>query len=95
MDKDKNPKAHHGDLSGLDKNKPKDPSQYFSNFFNAYSRGFNIATQRSGTLFERPFKRIPVDNENYLIRLIVYIHQNPQKHEFVIDFKDLNYYIVN
>jgi len=79
------------DLSGLDKKKPKDPSQYFSNFFNAYSRGLNIATQRTGTLFERPFKRIPIDNENYLMRLIVYIHQNPQKHGFVIDFKDWDY----
>jgi len=78
------------DLTSLKKN-PKEPSQYFSNFFNAYSRGLNIATQRTGTLFERPFKRIPIDNENYLIRLIVYIHQNPQKHGFVIDFKDWNY----
>ena len=78
------------DLTGL-KKKPKDPSQSFSNFFNAYSRGLNIATQRTGTLFERPFKRIPIDNENHLMRLIVYIHQNPQKHGFVIDFKDWNY----
>ena len=78
-------------LTGLEKKKPKDPSQYFSNFFNAYSRGLNIATQRTGALFERPFKRIPIDNENYLMRLVVYIHQNPQKHGFVIDFKDWNF----
>ena len=76
-----------GDLSGL-KKKVKEPSQYFSNFFNAYSRGLNIATQRTGVLFSRPFKRIPVDNEAYLMQLIVYIHQNPQKHGFVVDFKD-------
>src|SRR4030095_13889015 len=47
-----------GNLSGLN-TKIKPPSQYFSNFFNAYSRGFNIALQRTGALFERPFKRIP------------------------------------
>ena len=76
------------DLSGL---KLKEPSQYFSNFFNAYSRGVNIATQRTGALFERPFNRIPVDTESYLMRLIVYIHQNPQKHQFVTDFRDWNY----
>ncbi|MBE7535376.1 MAG: hypothetical protein HS124_06570 [Anaerolineales bacterium] len=75
-----------GDLTGL-----KDVSQYFSNFFNAYARGVNIATQRTGALFERPFKRIPVDSESYLMRLIVYIHQNPQKHKFVTDFRDWNY----
>jgi len=77
------------DLTGL--NKIKEPSQYFSNFFNAYARGINIAIQRTGTLFERPFKRIPVDSESYLMRLIVYIHQNPQKHKFEDDFRNWNY----
>jgi putative transposase len=78
------------DLTGLN-NKIKEPSQYFSNFFNAYARGINIATQRTGALFERPFKRIPVDTESYLMRLVVYIHQNPQKHKFENDFRDWNY----
>jgi putative transposase len=76
------------DLSGF---KIKEPSQYFSNFFNAYARGVNIAAQRTGALFQRPFKRIPVDSEAYLLRLIVYIHQNPQKHKFENDFRDWNY----
>jgi len=76
------------DLTGL---KRREPSQYFSNFFNAYSRGVNIAVQRTGALFERPFKRIPVKNEAYLMRLIVYIHQNPQKHGFETDFRNWNY----
>ena len=71
--------------------KLKEPSQYFANFFNAYTRGVNLATGRSGALFERPFKRIPVTDERYLMRLIVYIHQNPQKHKFVEDFRDWNY----
>jgi putative transposase len=75
------------DLSGF--NKP--PSQYFSNFFNAYARGLNISTQRTGALFQRPFKRIPVGSTSYLMRLIVYIHQNPQKHHFTEDFRDWNY----
>lgn len=69
----------------------KSPSQYFSNFFNAYARGVNIAVQRTGALFERPFRRIPVENESYLLRLIVYIHQNPQKHRFRKDFRNWNY----
>lgn len=69
----------------------KEPSQYFSNFFNAYARGVNLATGRTGALFERPFKRIPVDSQNYLIRLAVYIHQNPQKHKFIEDFRDWDY----
>jgi len=74
------------DLTGL-----KPPHQYFSNFFNAYARGINLATQRTGALFERPFKRIPVDSTSYLMRLVVYIHQNPQKHSFVDDFCQWKY----
>jgi len=77
-------------LSSLD-NKVKEPSQYFSNLFNAYTRGVNTATQRTGALFERPFERIPITSESYFLRLVVYIHQNPQKHNFVEDFRDWNY----
>jgi hypothetical protein len=75
-------------LSGLNL---KQPSQYFANFFNAYTRGVNNATGRSGALFERPFECIPVTNEKYLMQLVVYIHQNPQKHKFVDDFRDWNF----
>ncbi len=83
---DPNGKDTAKNLSGL-----KQPSQYFANFFNAYARGVNIAVGRSGTLFERPFERIPVTNETYLMQLIVYIHQNPQKHKFMQNFRDWNY----
>jgi REP element-mobilizing transposase RayT len=79
-------------LSGLKADfKIKEPSQYFSNLFNAYTRGVNLATQRTGALFERPFERILVTNEAYFLRLVVYVHQNPQKHKFVEDFRDWNY----
>ena len=74
------------DLPGL-----KPPHQYFSNFFNAYVRGVNISMQRTGALFERPFKRIPVGTTSYLMQLIVYIHQNPQKHRFTANFRYWNY----
>jgi REP element-mobilizing transposase RayT len=66
----------------------RSPSQALANFFNAYARAFNKTKLRTGALFERPFKRIEVDNEPYFIRLITYIHQNPQKHGFVKDFRD-------
>jgi putative transposase len=64
------------------------PSQALSNFFNAYARTFNKSKMRTGALFERPFKRILVDSEPYFMRLMTYIHQNPQKHGFVKDFRD-------
>ncbi|MGD8625749.1 MAG: hypothetical protein PVJ34_14520 [Anaerolineae bacterium] len=70
------------DLTGL-----KKPSQYFSNFFNAYTKAFNKAFDRTGTLFQRPFGRIAVTSDAYLAWLVVYIHQNPEKHGFVDDFR--------
>ena len=83
-------KSGHQDLRG-DLSGPKSPSKYFSNFFNAYARGVNIATKRTGALFERPFKRIPIDQTGYLMQVIIYVHQNPQKHNSIEDFRDWNY----
>jgi putative transposase len=67
------------------------PSRCFSNFFNAYVRSFNINHKRTGTLFQRPFKRIEITDDRYILTLIMYIHHNPQKHGFVSDFRDWSY----
>ena len=55
--------------------------------FIAYSKGINKAYERSGALFERPFRRIVVDSENYFSHLVVYIHRNPQRHGLIADFR--------
>jgi len=70
------------DLSGL-----KLPSQAFSNLFNAYAKAINKAYGRTGPLFERPFKRIPVTDNKYFARLLIYIHQNPQRHGLIDDYR--------
>ena len=70
---------------------PKKPSQFFSNFFNAYTKTFNKAYQRTGALFERPFGRIPVTSDAYFLQLIIYIHRNPQKHGLIADFSEWPY----
>jgi putative transposase len=67
--------------------KPLDPSKQFSNLFNAYARTFNNTYRRTGALFQRPFGRIEVTSDAYFRRLVLYIHQNPQKHGFVQDFR--------
>jgi putative transposase len=64
----------------------KSPSQQFGNLFNAYAKAINKAYNRTGSLFENPFGRVPVTTEPYLVCLVAYIHQNPQKHGFVADF---------
>lgn len=67
------------------------PHQYFSNFFNAYARTINDSYGRTGSLFQRPFRRIPVTTDAYFFNLITYIHRNPQKHRLVDDFRDWPY----
>jgi hypothetical protein len=71
--------------------KPRDPSRQFNSLFIAYAKAFNKAYERTGALFERPFKRKLVDNDGYFTYLIAYIHRNPQTHEFVDDFRDWPY----
>ncbi len=66
-------------------NIPNRPSKQFSNLFNAYTKAFNKRNNRTGPLFERPFKRILIENEAYLRYLVYYIHHNPVKHGFVED----------
>jgi REP element-mobilizing transposase RayT len=63
------------------------PSQQFSNLFNAYTKAVNKAYQRTGSLFEHPFGRIPVASEPYFTQLITYIHQNSQRHGLIDDFR--------
>jgi hypothetical protein len=58
----------------------------FSHFFNAYTKAINKAYRRTGALFERPFKRIPITNEPYLLHLVTYIYQNPQRQGLVEDY---------
>jgi REP-associated tyrosine transposase len=76
-----------GDVS-ITKPKKFNPSQAFSNLFNAYAKAINKGYGRTGSLFEERFGRIPVTNDSYFMNLIFYIHYNPQKHGFVGDFRD-------
>jgi len=66
-------------------------SQQFSNLFNAYTKAINRSYQRTGSLFQRPFARIQITSQKYFNRLVIYIHQNPQKHSLVEDFRNWPY----
>ena len=66
-------------------------SDKFSNFFNAYAKTINKAYGRTGSLFEHPFERVPITSNRQFWNVIAYIHQNPQKHGFVKDFRDWKY----
>lgn len=67
------------------------PSKRFSDFFNAYAKAINKAYGRTGSLFQHPFGRIMIKSDRQFWNVIAYIHQNPQKHGFVKDFRDWKY----
>ncbi len=66
-------------------------SKKFSDFFNAYAKSINKAYNRTGSLFQHPFGRVMIQNDRQFWNVIAYIHQNPQKHGFVTDFRDWKY----
>ncbi len=79
------------DLSGLKTglhNPDRIVSKRFSDFFNCYTKSINSNRNRTGGLFETPFRRIQVDDDKYFTQLIRYIHFNPQKHGFVDNFRE-------
>lgn len=61
-------------------------SLQFAHLFNAYSQAYNKAMQRTGSLFEKPFRRKHIANDKYLMQVLYYIHANPQKHGLIDDF---------
>lgn len=75
------------------KENQRDPEivKSFSNFLNCYAKAFNKSIGRNGGLFQRKFKRKLIEGDNYLSRVILYIHFNPIKHSLVINIKDWRY----
>jgi hypothetical protein len=63
-------------------------SKQLSHFFNAYAQAVNKANNRTGPLFESPFERKLIDDDNYLTSMIYYCHYNAKLHGFIKDFKD-------
>lgn len=57
-------------------------SKQFSKVFNSYSQAFNKENNRHGALIESPFKRRLITSEEYLIKCIIYIHQNQNSEDF-------------
>ena len=66
-------------------------SKQLSHFFNSYAQAINKSYQRTGPLFESPFERKLVNNDEYISSLIYYCHYNAQLHQMVSNFKDWPY----
>ena len=74
-----------GETSNTRKSNPV--SLAFQRFFTAYSQAINIQERRTGSLFEKPFKRLEISSTRQLANLVHYIHTNPQKHGITDDFR--------
>lgn len=66
-------------------------SRAFSNFFISYSKSFNHAHHRMGRLFLQCFKRILVEDDDYFLTLINYIHRNPIHHGLNPNYSNWKY----
>lgn len=49
----------------------------FSNFFNSYAQSFNKQENRTGKLFDLPYRRKRISTQQQLISTVIYIHRNP------------------
>ncbi|HRX96842.1 MAG TPA: hypothetical protein P5514_07845 [Bacteroidales bacterium] len=77
----------------LEKNEPIEYhlKRAFSNFFNAYAKAINLKHRRMGKLFMLPYKRILVEDPDYFLKIINYIHRNPVHHGLVKQYDEWLY----
>lgn len=76
------------DSVNVGNSKIPNPTLHFSHLFNAYSKYINKMYNRSGSLFERPFRRKQVYSNGYFRHMVVYIHHNAEHHGFTDNYKD-------
>ena len=66
-------------------------SELFRRFFIAYAKAINKQEDRVGSLFQKNFKRRPVQSDGHFTNLIYYVHTNAQLHGICDDFRDWPY----
>jgi putative transposase len=66
-------------------------SEQFRRFFLSYSKSIIIQEKRTGSLFQKNFKRIKIHSPKYYTFLINYIHRNPISHKISKDYKTYAY----
>jgi len=72
----------------LIKTKTELVSNQLKKLFQSYALSINKQENRTGSLFTKPFRRILIEDNEYLKYLVFYIHYNPEKHKFFKDFRD-------
>jgi len=64
------------------------PNNQIAILLRSYTRAFNKAYSRHGSLFQQNTKAINIGDEKYLLTLLVYIHQNPIRSGLVSKAED-------
>jgi hypothetical protein len=66
-------------------------SNQFKRLFITYAMAINNQENRVGNLFDPKYKRLLIENQDYLEYAIFYPHFNPEKHGVSSDFKNYKY----
>ena len=57
-------------------------------FLQTYAMAYNKEKVRVGSLFQKTFKRVRLETMEDILRIVQYIHGNPQHHGLVADFRE-------
>jgi putative transposase len=63
-------------------------SEFMKRISGGYTNYFNTKYQRSGSLFQGPFKAIHIDSNEYLLWLSAYVNANAQIHNITENMKN-------
>lgn len=66
-------------------------SELFRRFFMAYAKAINKQEDRTGSLFQKNFKRRPVQSDGHFANLIYYVHTNARLPGICSDFREWPY----
>jgi len=61
-------------------------SERFRRFLLGYAKAINKQQYRTGSLFQKSFRRKLLDTDFYLKTAICYVHHNPIHHGYVVDY---------
>ena len=66
-------------------------SRQMNSFLVSYANYINNKYNRKGGVFQKPFKRIKIEDDAHLQQAIIYTNANAQKHGIITDYKQYYY----
>jgi len=84
-------KKENGSISSQNTEIGKIVSNQFKRLFITYAMAINNQENRVGNLFDPKYKRLLIENQDYLEYAIFYTHYNPEKHGIIDNFRQYKY----